>query len=77
MENNKLIETLHNDIIMIHNNNINDTLIFALKLLHSLTRNINESMYTILKKQVSNIVIDKIYIIFVCSKSNFTMTAIQ
>jgi len=54
MENNKLIETLNNDIKTIHNNNINDTLIFALKLLHSLTRNnINESMYTIVKKEVS------------------------
>lgn len=64
MENNKLIETLNNDIKTIHNNNINDTLIFALKLLHSLTRNINESMYTIVKKEVSNIIIDRKYTLY-------------
>lgn len=63
MENNKFIETLYNDIITIHNSNINDTLIFALKLLHSLTTNINESMYTILKKEVSNNIIDEIYVL--------------
>lgn len=53
MENNKLIEILHNDIQVTPNKEINDTLLFALKLLHSLTRNINESMYIILKNNVS------------------------
>lgn len=54
MENNNLIETLHNDIKAIPKTDINDTLLFALKLLHSLTRNINDSMFIILKKNVSN-----------------------
>lgn len=52
MENNKLVEILNNDIKTLPKN-INDTLMFALKLLHSLTRNINESMYIILKNEVS------------------------
>lgn len=52
MENNKLIETLHNDIIVIPGQDANDTLLYALKLLHSLTKNINERMYTILKNEV-------------------------
>lgn len=53
MENNKLIEILNSDIKALPNKNINDTLLFPLKLLHSLTRNINESMYIILKNEVS------------------------
>lgn len=53
MENNKLIETLFNDIQEISNKSVNDTLFYALKLLHSLSRNINESMYIILKNEVS------------------------
>lgn len=57
MENHNLIETLHNDIKSISNKGINDTLLFALKLLHSLTVNINDSMYIILKNKVSNILI--------------------
>lgn len=54
MENNQLIETIYNDIKMIPDKNINDTMLFALKLLHSLTRDINESMYIILKNEVSH-----------------------
>lgn len=54
MENNKLVEIINNDIKAVPDKNINDTLIFALKLLHSFTRNINESMYIILKNEVSN-----------------------
>lgn len=53
MENNKLIETLYNDIQRISNKNVNDTLFYALKLLHSLSRDINKSMYIILKNEVS------------------------
>lgn len=54
MEKNKLIQTLHNDIKTLPDKGINETLIFALKLLHSLTRNINKSMYSILKDEVSS-----------------------
>lgn len=53
MEDHNFIETLHNDIKLISNKGINDTLLFALKLLHSLTINISESMYIILKNKVS------------------------
>lgn len=53
MENNKLIRKLNNDIKVLPDKDINDTLIYALKLLHSLTRNINKSMYIILKNEVS------------------------
>lgn len=55
MENNQLMETLNDDIKALPDKNINDTIIFALKLLHSLTRNINESMYIILKNEVNSI----------------------
>lgn len=65
MENNKLIETLHNDIKTISNKDINDKLIFALKLLHSLTININKSMYIILKKEVSTYLDNTIKIYYV------------
>lgn len=57
MEDHNLIETLHNDIKSISNKGINDTLLFALKLLHSLTINISESMYIILKNKVSTYLI--------------------
>lgn len=54
MENHKLIETLQNDLKVTTNKDINDTLLFSLKLLHSLTRNMNESMCIIVKHEVSN-----------------------
>lgn len=54
MENNSLIKTLQNDIKVIFYKDINETLIFALNLLHSLTKNISDSMYIILKNEVSN-----------------------
>lgn len=54
MENNALIKTLQNDINVKSYKNINDTSIFALKLLHSLATNISDSMYIILKNEVSN-----------------------
>lgn len=57
MENNALIKTLHNDIKVTFTKDINDTVIFALKLLHSLTRNISKSMYIILKNEVSSCII--------------------
>lgn len=65
MENNELIKALYTEIkILPHNNkDINDTLLYALKLLHSLTLNINGSMYNILKNEVSSISLDK-YIMF-------------
>lgn len=53
MENNKLIRALQSDIVAKPHMDINDTFIYALKLLHSLTININESMHTILKNEVS------------------------
>lgn len=53
MENDRLIKRLQDDIKEISNENINEALLFALKLLHSLTLHINESMYNILKSQVS------------------------
>lgn len=69
MENNKLIETIHNDIKKISNNNINDKSIYALKLLHSLTKNMNQSMYIIIKREVSNVpYIPSQYINYIISK---------
>lgn len=58
MENDKLIENIYNDIKVISNQDIKDKLIFSLKLLHSLTRNMSESMYIILKRNVSNTIIN-------------------
>lgn len=54
MENNNLIKTLQNDLKIITYKDIDETLLFSLKLLHSLTRNMNESMCIIVKDEVSN-----------------------
>lgn len=59
MENSLLLKTLYNDIQVTTENEINDTLIFALKLLHSLTRNIKNPMYIILKSEVSDLIFNK------------------
>lgn len=59
MENSLLLKTLYNDIQVTTENEINDTLIFALKLLHSLTRNIKKPMYVILKSEVSDLIFNK------------------
>lgn len=53
MENSKLIQTLYNDIKAGPTKGYNDTILFSLNLLFSLTRNINKSMYIILKNEVS------------------------
>lgn len=65
MENNKLIENIYNDIKVISNQDIKDKLIFALKLLHSLTINISESMYIIFKRKVRNIIVNGFTICYV------------
>lgn len=54
MENNKLIQTLNNDIKVVPKRN-NSIILFSLNLLHSLTGKMNKSMYMILKNEVSNI----------------------
>lgn len=65
MENNKLIENIYNDIKVISNQDIKDKLTFALKLLHSLTRNMSKSMYIILKRNVSNTIVNGFAIYYV------------
>lgn len=54
MENNELIQTLRNDLKVTTHKDINDTLLFPLKLLFSLTRNMNETMCIIVKDEVRN-----------------------
>lgn len=55
MENNKLIQTLNNDIKLVPTNGNNSIILLSLNLLLSLTEKINKSMYTILKNEVSTI----------------------
>ncbi|XP_060866820.1 uncharacterized protein LOC132942446 [Metopolophium dirhodum] len=53
MENNKLIQTLNNDIKLVHSKGNNSIILFSLNLLLSLTEKINKSMYTILKNEIN------------------------
>jgi len=55
MENNKLIQTLNNDIKLVPSKGNNNIILFSLNLLLSLTEKINKSMHTILKNEVSTI----------------------
>ncbi|XP_029342843.1 uncharacterized protein LOC100574889 [Acyrthosiphon pisum] len=53
MENNKLIQTLNNDIKLVPNGGNNYVILFSINLLHSLTEKMNKSMYTILKNEIN------------------------
>lgn len=55
MENNKLIQTLNNDIKLVPTNGNDSIILLSLNFLLSLTEKINKSMYTILKNEVSTI----------------------
>jgi len=54
IENNKLIQRLYTDIKVLPTKGINETILFSLNLLLSLTRKMNKSMFIICKNEVSN-----------------------
>jgi len=55
MENNKLVQTLNNDIKVVPAKGNESIVLFSLNLLLSLTEKMNKSMYIILKNEVSTI----------------------
>lgn len=56
MKNSKLIQTLQNDIKVVPTRD-NNTILFSLNLLLSLSRKMDKSMYLIFKNEVSTILL--------------------